>query len=126
MVWTLKNSIYSQLYYDESNQKHITWLLPSSFVLLNTTALFGPSPAEVKANTWNSYAVYFASPVTSLVWLPPSNMIKFKDDPIESFFLYNSLNPVMFPCLAYFGGNCQDVVILVDVVTATLKSQGAW
>ena len=40
--------------------------LPSSNVLLTSTALFGPSPAEVRANTWNSYSVYFLSPVTSL------------------------------------------------------------
>ena len=41
-------------------------LLPSSFVLLTTTELFGPSPVEVKANTWNSYSVYLSRPVTFL------------------------------------------------------------
>ncbi len=46
-------------------------LLPSSIVLTTTTGLFGPSPSEVKASNWNSYPVYFFSPVTSLVLIAP-------------------------------------------------------
>ena len=30
----------------------------------------------------------------------------------------------MFPCLAYSGGNCQDAVILVDVLAVTAKPLG--
>ena len=43
--------------------KHF-WFAPSSIVVLKTVELFGPSPAEVKANTWNSYSVYLSSLVT--------------------------------------------------------------
>jgi len=32
---------------------------------------------------------------------------------------------VIFPCLAYFGGNCQDAVILVEVLAVTVKPLGA-
>ena len=45
--------------------------------------------------------------------------------PAESFFLWNSLNPVIIPCLAFSGGNCQDAVILVDVLAATVTPLGA-
>jgi len=31
----------------------------------------------------------------------------------------------MFPCLAFSGGNCQDAVILVDVLDTTVKPLGA-
>ena len=87
--------------------------------------LFGPSPTEVKANTWNSYSVYFASPVTSLIRFSPPFIINFNGGPTESFFLYSSLNPFMFPCLAFLGGNCQDAEILVDVLATTVKPLGA-
>ena len=45
--------------------------------------------------------------------------------PAESFFLWNSLNPVIIPCLAFSGGDCQDAVILVDVLAITVKPLGA-
>ena len=32
----------------------------------------------------------------------------------------------MFPCLPFSGGNCQDAVILVDVLAATVKPLGAF
>ena len=32
---------------------------------------------------------------------------------------------MIIPCLAYFGGNCQDAVILVEVFAVTLKPLGA-
>ena len=32
----------------------------------------------------------------------------------------------MFPCRAYAGGNCQDALMLVDVMAATVKLLGAW
>ena len=32
---------------------------------------------------------------------------------------------MIVPCLAYSGGNCQDAVILVDVLAATVKPLGA-
>ena len=103
----------------------VSKFLPSSFVLATSMELFGPSPTEVKANTWNSYSVYVASPMTSLIRFPPPFIINFNDGPREPFFLYNSLNPVMFPCLAFSGGNCQDAVILVDVLATTVKPLGA-
>ena len=43
--------------------------LPSSLVLWTMTELLGPSPAELKANTWNSYTAYLSRPVTVLVWI---------------------------------------------------------
>ena len=103
----------------------VSRFLPSSFVLSTTMELFGPSPAEVKANTWNSYSENFASPLTSLIRFSPPFIVNFNGDPAEYFFLYNSLNPVMFPCLVFSGGNCQDAVILVDVFAATVKPLGA-
>ena len=45
----------------------ISFYLPSSLVLSNTTELFGPSPTDVKANTLNSYSVFFFSLVTTLI-----------------------------------------------------------
>ena len=61
--------------------------LPSSFVLSVNFELFGPSPAEVKANTWNSYSVYLRSPVTVLVKVFPSLTVSYFADPEEPFLL---------------------------------------
>ena len=63
--------------------------------------------------------------MTSLIRFSPPFIINFNGGPTECFFLYNSLNPVMFPCLAFSGGNCQDAVILVDVLATTVKPLGA-
>ena len=48
------------------------------------------------------------------------------DDPVEPFFLYNSLNPVTIPCLESTGGNCQEAVILVEELTVTEKFLGGF
>ena len=60
--------------------------LPSSFVLSVKLELLGPSPTEEKANTWNSYSVYFRRPVTVFVKVVPliSSVLA---DPAEPFFL---------------------------------------
>ena len=60
--------------------------LPSSFVLPLNVELFGPSPTEVKANTWNSYSVYFRRPVTVFVKVVPL-ITSVLADPEEPFFL---------------------------------------
>ena len=61
--------------------------IPSSIVLCTSTGLFGPSPSEVKANTWNSYSVYLSSPVTFLLNVDPLLIVKVVADPTEPFFL---------------------------------------
>ena len=60
--------------------------LPSSFVLSVNLELFGPSPADVKANTWNPYSVYFRRPVTVFVKVVPL-MSSELSDPAEPFLL---------------------------------------
>ena len=63
------SGFYSKMYHlviDFSKMAIMHVFLPSSNVLLTSTALFCPSPAEVRANTWNSYSVYFLRPVTFL------------------------------------------------------------
>ena len=99
--------------------------LPSSFVLSVNLELFGPSPTEVKANTWNSYSVYIRSPVTVLVKVFPLLIAKTFADPEEPFFLYNSLNPLIIPFLESTGGSCQDARMLVEVCAPTAKLVGA-
>ena len=92
-------------------------------VLTVLTELFGPSPTEVKANTWNSYSVYLRRPVTVLVKVFPLLISSMLGDP-EPFFLYNSLNPVMIPFLESSGGSCQYGRMLVEVCATTTKLAG--
>ena len=42
------------------------------------------------------------------------------------FLLYNSLNPVIIPCLEPTGGNCQNALTLVEDNGVTAKLPGAW
>ena len=98
--------------------------LPSSIVLSDSTELFGPSPTEVNANTWNSYSVYSSSPVTTFNRVDPLLIVIWVDDPEEPFSLYNSLNPLMTPFLSSVGGNCQDASILVEFLTVRDKLLG--
>jgi len=60
--------------------------LPSSFVVSTTIELFGPSPLELNANTWNSYPVYASSPLTTLARLV-TLLVSTVGEPAESFFL---------------------------------------
>ena len=98
---------------------------PSSFVLLTTTELLGPSPTDVKATTWNSYSEYLSSPVTTWLWIVPLLIFKIAGNPPESFFLYNNLNPLMIPFLAISGGSLQDAVTVVELLTITVRLLGA-
>ena len=77
--------LFSQLMLDIID---INCPLPSSFVLSVFRGLFGPSPTEVNANTWNSYSVYLRSPVTALDRVAPSFMVSgVVAEPTGSFFL---------------------------------------
>ena len=99
--------------------------IPSSLVLFTSTGLFGPSPSEVYARTWNSYSVNLSSPVTFLLNINPLLMVKVVSDQPKPFFWKNSLNPVMFlPCLAGTGGNCQEAIMLVGELAVNLKAVG--
>ena len=99
--------------------------LPSSFVLSVNVELFGPSPTEVKAKTWNSYSVYFRRPVTVFVKVVPLISSELSD-PAEPFLLKNSLNPLIIPLLESAGGSCQLAVILVEETAVTVKLSGGW
>ena len=63
-----------------------TYHIPASFVLSTSTGLFGPSPLEVSANTWNSYSVNLSSPVTFLLNIDPLPINNTVADP-PPFFL---------------------------------------
>ena len=45
---------------------------------------------------------------------------------VSSFLLKYNLNPVIFPFLEPNGGSCQDAKILVEVITLTVNSLGAF
>ena len=62
----------------------------------------------------------------SSAWIVPLEIVIMFDDPVEHFFLYNSLNPVTIPCLESTGGNCQEAVILVEELTVTEKFLGGF
>ena len=61
--------------------------LPSSIVLSTATELSGPSPWDVKANTWNSYSVYLSRPLITPEKVVPPLLVSTCIDPINPFFL---------------------------------------
>ena len=79
----------------------------------------------MNANTSNSYSVYLSSPVTTFFRVDPLLIVIWVKDSEETFFLWNSLNPVMIPFLSSAGGNCQDASILVEVLAVRDKLLGA-
>lgn len=97
---------------------------PSFKVLSTREELFGPSPAEVKANIWNSYSVYLTSPVKSLVLVAPLLIVVTFARPRKLFLFKNNLNPVMIPFLEPTGGNCQDTLTIVEVTAVTVTLLG--
>ena len=80
----------------------------------------------MNANTRNSYSEYLSSPVTCLKRICPLLIVKAAGNPAEPLFLKNNLNPVMTPFLESAGGNCQDAVILVELLAVTEKLLGAF
>ena len=101
--------------------------LLSSFVLANRTELLTPSPAELKANTQNSYLVNLANAVTFFAYIVTLETEMFSSLLIlEPSFLKNILNPIMIPCLESGAGSCQDAMIAVDVLAVTVKFLGAF
>lgn len=69
--------------------------------------------------------MYSSSPVTMLLSVAPLLIVKVVTDPAEPFFLKNSLNPLIFPCLAIPDGNCHDAVMLVEELAVKVKLLGA-
>ena len=68
--------------------------------------------------------MYFTSPVTSLVLADPLLIVVTVAAPRELFLLKNNLNPVMIPFLEPTGGNCQEALMIVEVIAVTMKLPG--
>ena len=68
--------------------------------------------------------MYFTSPVTSLVLADPLFIVVTVAAPRELFLLKNNLNPVMIPFLEPTGGNCQEALMIVEVIAVTMKLLG--
>ena len=100
--------------------------IPSSIVLSALAVLFGPSPREVKANTWNSCLVHLSSPETSLLNSVPFFVIEVFAAPPDPFFVWNSLNPSILQCLPIACGNCQEAVMLVEELAVNVKLVGGF
>ena len=79
----------------------------------------------MNAKIRNSYSAYLSSPVTTFVTVDPLLIVNSVDDSEEPFFLWNSLNRVMFPIPKSSGDNCQDASILVEVLAIAEKLLGA-
>ena len=63
--------------------------------------------------------------MTTFFRVDPLLIVNSVDDSEEPFFLWKSLNPVMFPFLKSSDGNCQDASILVEVLAVADKLLGA-
>ena len=68
--------------------------------------------------------MYFTSPVTSLVLADPLLIVVTVAAPRELFLLKNNLNPVMIPFLEPTGGNCQEALMIVEVIAVTKQLLG--
>ena len=64
-------------------------------------------------------------PVKVLFRVPLFVMISEVNEAEESFFLYNSLKPLIIPLLEFSGGSCHDAWILLEVAAVTKNLSGA-
>ena len=90
--------------------------------------LLGPSPADEKANTWNSYSVYLPSPMTFIERVELLSMVTTRSgSTTELFLLYSNLNPVIEPTSQDAdGGSFHAARTPVEVSGTTTKLPGDW
>ena len=69
--------------------------------------------------------MYLSRPLTTLEEGAPPLIIDTFIASINPCCLWNNLNPVMFPCMEFAGGNCQDAVMLVEELAIRVKLLGA-
>ena len=64
--------------------------------------------------------------MTVFVRILALSMVRMVVESLDSFSLKYNLNPMIFPFLEPNGGSCQDAEILVEVITLTVNSLGAF